>query len=115
MVMHAGRYEQRFADKYSDVTNGILVKLIAYVKSLLEGGGSGGTGAAGGPETGGLAIGDLVGCSTAAAKKRKYTIESREGFPVMPEVTEDAHLRKADVEDVMRQYLNLQYCKSEPV
>ena len=111
MAIHANSRQRQFTESYPTLFDNIQVKMIEYVKSLLEG-------SASLPGNGNDPAGGVVGAAgnrPAGRVKPVTQFESSEGFPIMPKLLDDDEkLKKGELEDVMRQYLNIQYSEFAP-
>jgi hypothetical protein len=126
MAMHTGSRHQRFVEQHSQAIKTVLVNVLAYVKSLLEPSEPGGMGGSNCAAAGVGAVGDVAAGHLAAGDgaagglgrgtmqmqtSNRYEIDMKEGFPVMPNVIDHKHLKKTDLEVLMRTYLNTHYGK----
>jgi hypothetical protein len=142
MAGNAGKNQRPFIDLHEELTTTLQLKLIEYVKSLLdpidnapagdhrlpniEGAGSQVAGWAAvqivpdtGPRAGPVAdrLPNREGSGTksaarSAARSKYHEIATEDGWPVMPEVMEDD--LKESLEDLLRGYLTAQYSESCP-
>ena len=98
--------QDAFIDMHTDLADEIQVKLLDYVKTLSQPG----------PATVGTSNGTSQQIDTPPAlptgnKKARYKLESEDGFPKVPLLTEDDKLTKSVVEDILRQFLTEHYSK----
>jgi hypothetical protein len=104
MAATVKQHKQRFIDMYADIWENLQVKLLEYVKQLLQ------TDPASTP----TAASGLPQETTpmSAVKQGLAHMEMRDGFPIMPAVIFD-ELKKEDYEDVLRQYLTAHYSECD--
>lgn len=97
MAAHVGQHRKPFLDAYPELTMGLQLKFLDYVKMLLE------------PMANGTmeASRESPGQASGTVMKAKMELGTEDGFPVMPEVNEK--LLKDDLEDLLRHYLTAQY------
>ena len=115
MAANVGQKRRPFIEMYEELTTSIQLKLMDYVKSLLD------------PVV--HVVGECPSWSQPAASQvnpivdgsgqrsggkstKQRQIETEDGWPVMPEVNEKD--LKDDLEDLLRQYLTAQYSESGP-
>lgn len=116
MAVHAGKHRRSFIDTHEELTTAIQLKLMEYVKSLLDpmDNGTKDTPACSQPsDPTSLPHGEGSGTKSgnkSGARDKYRQLETEDGWPVMPEVSEDD--LKDSLEDLLRQYLTAQY--SEP-
>lgn len=118
MAVNAGQNRRSFIDLHEELTTTLQLKLMEYVKTLLEPLGNGaGDGPLGTPKSNvnpmmnGAGPSKPSAASKKSAGKSKYEeIETRDGWPVMPEVNETD--LKESLEDLLRGYLTAQYSES---
>lgn len=115
MAVNAGKTQRPFIDIHEELTTTIQLKLIEYVKSLFDHIGTGTRDTPLGVKESEMPSGAGSGYTSAGKKKpaaqSKYEdLESRDGWPVMPEVSESD--LKEPLEDLLRRYLTAQYSES---
>jgi hypothetical protein len=96
MAADSGRNEKRFVDMFPDLMENIQLKLLDYAKVLKQG-----------------AAGSTLAQSGVTPKKVKLEILTEDGYPLVPRLIDKGDLKKDDLEDLLRRYLNAHYSRFE--
>jgi hypothetical protein len=113
MAANAGRNQRSFIDMHEELTTTLQLKLMEYVKLLDPVDNGTGNAPAGTRPSGthSLPNGEVAGTKSAVRGKDRH-LETEDGWPVMPEVSENE--LKDGLEDLLRKYLTAQYSESGP-
>ena len=110
MSAYMGKHQKPFVDTYADLTRSIQLKLMEYLKPLLDPlQNTSSTPSQNMAQPPVILLGNILGMLTNS----KLSIERQDGFPVMPDVNDKA--LKENLEDLVRRYLTAHYSKSCPV
>jgi hypothetical protein len=125
MAKHAGRHKRSFIDTYENLIENIQVKLLDYVKLLLQSPAdktptpppaNSGPNASQQPlATSNIQVPLQRNLGSPVKGRNNLEIETIEGFPCMPRVTDNSELKKEIVEDIMRTYLSMHYRMSDQI